>query len=90
MPTAQAPKMIRNSIQIIFIRRSLLPRIIICILHRRLSTINTGRERRGHVVRQLEALEREIDVLVDLVGEGALEGEALELDEQDGREPGKG
>lgn len=79
MPTAQTPKMVRNSIQIVFIRRSLLSRIIICILYRRLSTINAGRQRRGHVVRQLEAFQREIDVLVDLVGERTLEGEALEL-----------
>lgn len=60
------------------------------ILQRSLSTINTRWKRRRHVIRKIQALQWEVNVLVDLVGEGALEREAFELDKQDRWQAGDG
>ena len=79
MPGAQCSEMIRYRIQIIPVRRELAPRVV----RRKLRyAASTRRERRRHVVRQVQALQRELDEGLDLVREWALGGEALQMNEK--------
>jgi hypothetical protein len=80
MTAAQAAKMVRHSVQIISIRRYLQAGIIGRV-NLRARAVDARWERRGHVVCQVKAFEREVDMLFDLVCERAFEREALELDE---------
>ena len=90
MPTAQRPKMVRHRIQIIPIRRHLAPRVL---QRDRLraplpqSPFHAARrQRRGHVVRQIQPPQREIHKRLELVREVSFCREALEVDEEHGRE----
>jgi len=84
VPTTQTAEMIRHCIQIIPIWGYLGARVIWWVnLHA--PAIDAGWERWGHVVGQVEAFERKVDVLFYLVSERALEREALKVDEQNWR-----
>ena len=81
MPGAQRPKVVRHTVQIVSIWRELAPRVV----RRELRAARCARrERRGHVVGEVEAAERELDERLDLVREEALGGEPLEVDQQHG------
>ena len=73
--------MVRHSVQVIPVRGYLQAGVIerVCL---RARAVDAWRERRRHVVRQVEAFEWKIDVLLDLVRERAFERKALEVDEQ--------
>ena len=77
--------MIRDCVQVVAVRGYLQTGVIWGI-RLRAGAIDARRERRGHVVGQVQASEREVDVLLDLVRERALEREALQVDEQYGWE----
>ena len=87
MPRTQTPKMIRHSIQIIFERRNLRPRIT-AILHRQ--SIRPRRSERGlrlgvrEIGREIESTQREIDQFVYFVGEVRFGAEAFEVDKENG------
>ena len=80
--------MIRHPIQVVTVRGYLRAGIVGRV-HLRAGAVDAGRERRRHVVGEVQALQREVDVLFDLVGERAFEREALEVDEQHGRQSRK-
>jgi len=88
VPTAQAADVVRHPIQVVtvrgYLRTGILGRVRL-----RAGAVDAGRERRRHVVGEVQALQREVDVLFDLVGERAFEREALEVDEQHGRQSRK-
>ena len=85
MATAETPNVVSDGIEVVSVWRNLEPRIVHA--HRLgLTAIDARREGWWHVVRQIQTLEWEVDVLLDLVGKGALEREPFEMDEEDRRE----
>ena len=85
MATAETPNVVSNGIEVVSVRRNLEPRVVHA--HRLgLTAIGARRERWWHVVRQIQSLERKVDGLLDLIGEGALERKTFEVDEEDRRE----
>jgi hypothetical protein len=81
--------MVRHRVQVVAVRGYLRSGIIGRV-RLRACAIDAGWERRGHIVCQVQALQREINVLLDLVRERALEREAFQVDEQHGWESRKG
>ncbi len=76
--------MIRNSIQVIPIRRDLCSRVILCEWR---CPAYTWRKGRGHVVRQVQTLHREIHLSFNLFCKMTFHREALEMDQQYWRQP---
>ena len=74
--------MIRDGVQIVFIRWDLRARVVQRDGDGFAS--DAWGEGSGHVICQVESLEREVDECLELVGEVALGGEPLEVDEQYG------
>lgn len=81
--------MVRHCVQVVAVRGYLRTGIVERV-RLRARAVDAGWEGRGHVVGQVQALDREVDVLLNLVRERALEREALQVDEQHGRESGEG
>ena len=82
MATAETPDVVSDGIEVVSVWRNLEPRIVHA--HRLgLTAIDARWEGWWHVVRQIQTLEREVDILLDLVGKGALEREPFEMDEED-------
>ena len=54
-----------------------------------MSADDARREGRGHVVRKVKTLEREVNHSLDLLREVPLDGEALEMNEEDWRQSGE-
>ena len=90
MPGVEAPEVVCYTVQVETVWRDLRAWVVRGRDLARVRLVRAGWERRRQEVRQVEAAEREVDVGLDLVGERALEGEALEVDEEDGREAGDG
>jgi hypothetical protein len=76
----QAAEMVRHGVEVIPVRRYLQAGVIGWV-DLRARAVDAWWERRGHVVRQVEAFEREVDMLFDLVCERAFEREAFQVDE---------
>lgn len=89
MSTAQTAKVVRHRVQVVAVRGYLRTGIVGRV-RLRARAVDAGWEGRGHIVGQVQALDREVDVLLDLVRERALEREALQVDEQHGRESREG
>lgn len=89
MSTAQTAEVVRHRVQVVAVRGYLRTGIIGRV-RLRARAVDAGWEGRRHVVGQVQALDREVDVLLDLVRERALEREALQVDEQHGRESREG
>ena len=81
MPTTQRPKMIRDPIQNISIRRSLRSRIV---QRECLRAIDPRGQRWRHIIRQIQRLEWEIDHRFHFICEMTLDGEALQMNEKNG------
>ena len=87
MTVTQATKVIRDAVQIVPVWRHLHAWVISCTTRRRRflnALAHVWREWWWHVVRKIEALKGEIDRRFNLVCEMSLDGEALEVDQQDG------
>jgi hypothetical protein len=68
MATRETSKMVRHTIQVILVWWYLIPRVVHSqLLSTRYHLVDAGRKCGGHVVRQVQALEREVDQAFDLV-----------------------
>ena len=87
MTIAQTTKVVRDAVQIVPVRRHLHARVIGYARRRQFLGVlaHVWWEWRRHVVGEIEVFEREIHGRFDLVCERALDGEALEVDQQHGR-----
>lgn len=79
MPGAQRSEVVGHPIQVIPIWRKLTPRVIRRGLR---AAANPRWQWRRHVIRQVQALQRELDERLDLVRERPLRREALEVDQE--------
>jgi hypothetical protein len=89
VPTAQAAEMVRHGVQVVSVWRYLQAGVIWRV-DLRACAVDARWEWRGHVVGQVEAFERKVDVFFNLVRERSFEREALEVNEQYGRQSRKG
>ena len=82
---AQTTKVVRDAVQVIPVWRDLYARVVGCARRRRFihTLAHVWGQWRRHVVGEIKVLEREIYDRLDLVRERSLDGEALEVDQQD-------
>jgi hypothetical protein len=92
MPAAQAPHMIGDTIELVPVWRNLGAGVV----GRngepsvQLPLVCAWGQRRWHVVRQIEAFQREVDRGLNLIGEWSFDLESLQMDEKNWRETRQG
>jgi len=81
--------MVSNTIKIIFVRRDLGSGIV-GPRRRQLCFVSSGRKRRGHVIREIEAFYGEVNKCLELVGKRPFEGESLKVNKENRWQTGEG
>ena len=78
MSTAQGPEMVRHAVQVVPVWRDL--RSWVSAGELLTAVVNPWWQRRWHVVREFEVLQRIVDERLDLIGEVAFRRKPLEMD----------